>query len=95
MTTSRYAVLKPPPGQGTITDFASGHHYSAAQFQYLLAIWCAWQHHPHRIVCDPKLVKLFKMLYAKVDIPSPLTISRDIQEMYTITKAKVAESLQV
>ncbi len=35
------------------------------------------------------------MLYVKADIPLPSTISRDIQEMYDITKACVTESLQV
>ncbi len=84
-----------PLGQGTIAAFASGHLYSAACFRFLLAIWCAQCHQPYKIVFDPELVQIFKMLYAKVDIPLPSTISRDIQEMYTLTKAQVAESLQV
>ncbi len=84
-----------PLGQGTIARICSGHLYSAACFRFLLAIWCAQCHQPYKIVFDPELVQIFKMLYAKVDIPLPSTISRDIQEMYTLTKAQVAESLQV
>ena len=47
-----------------ITAYASGSTYSAAHFQYLLAMWCARRHRPFKIVQDDELVKIFKMLYA-------------------------------
>lgn len=36
-----------------------------------------------------------KMLYAKVDIPSDSTVSRDVREAHAISKGQVAEILQV
>ncbi len=80
--------------QGLIVDYASGHSYSAARLRYLLALWISHRHRPYKIVTDPELVEIFKMLYSKVDIVSPSTISRDIQDMHAIAKRNVAKSLQ-
>ncbi len=48
----------------------------------------------YKIITDPELVEIFKMLYSKVDIVSPSTISWDIQNMHAIAKRNVAKSLQ-
>ncbi|PBK77848.1 hypothetical protein ARMSODRAFT_1010481 [Armillaria solidipes] len=51
--------------QGLIFDYANGHSYSAARFHFLLAMWIARRHHLHKIVNDPELVEIFKMLYSR------------------------------
>jgi hypothetical protein len=38
---------------------------------------------------------MFKMLYAKVDIPSDTTVSRDVKEAYAISKKNVIKALKV
>src|SRR3984957_6353244 len=77
-----------------ITSFASGSTYTAHRFRYLLAIWCARRHRPFNIVADPELRKLFKMLYGQVHIPHPVTISRDVLEIFILSKERVAALLK-
>jgi hypothetical protein len=79
----------------SITAFANGTTYSAPRFRYLLSIWCARRHRPFSIVMDPELVELFKMLYARVEIPHPKTISRDVKEIHLLCKERVAKMLGV
>ena len=38
---------------------------------------------------------MFQMLYAKVDVPSASTVSRDVKEVYNVTKKNVGKVLQV
>lgn len=47
------------------------------------------------IVQDEELVAIFKMLHAAIDIPHPTTISRDVREMFTITREALGQYLQV
>ncbi|PBK89464.1 hypothetical protein ARMGADRAFT_892156, partial [Armillaria gallica] len=56
--------------------------------------WIACCHHPHKIIIDPELVKILKMLYSQVNIVSPSTISHDIQDMHAISKKNIALALQ-
>ena len=78
-----------------IKAFANGVTYSAARFRYLLAMWCARRHRPFNIVTDEELVDIFKMLYARVDIPHPTTVSRDVKEIFELCKKNVIDTLQV
>ena len=79
---------------GAITNFAAGTTYSAAKARFLLASWCANQSRPFAIVKDPKFLEFSRMLYSKVDILSPQTISRDIIEMHSIAHDNVIEILK-
>ncbi len=80
--------------QSSIAEYASGSSYNKAKFRFLTTAWVATCYRPFAIVDDPPLQAMFKMLYAKVDIPSSKTVSRDVKEAFTISKADVAAYLQ-
>lgn len=60
-----------------------------------LALWCARRHCPYAIVEDPELQNIFRMLYAKVKIPSRSTVSRDVQLLYREMKSALVALLLV
>ena len=64
--------------QRTMADFAAGVTYSPARFRVQLALWVARHHRPFKIVEDPELQALFRMLYSRVEIPSRVTVVRDV-----------------
>lgn len=78
-----------------ITAFASGTTYSSPWFWFLLSMWCARRHRPFKIVADPKLVEIFQMLYHRAKVPHPVTVSRDVKEIFRLSKENVANILQV
>jgi hypothetical protein len=63
--------------------------------RYLIAMWCARRHRPFNIVEDDELNEIFHMLYARVEVPHPTTVSRDVKEIFYICKKNVVEFLQV
>ncbi|OJT02154.1 Zinc finger BED domain-containing protein RICESLEEPER 2 [Trametes pubescens] len=69
---------KPTPENEAITAFANGTTYSPARMRYYLALWCARHHRPFLIVEDGELCAILRMLYGRVEIPSRVTVSRDI-----------------
>ncbi|OJT02144.1 Zinc finger BED domain-containing protein RICESLEEPER 1 [Trametes pubescens] len=79
----RRHVLKCEPAQTpeseVITAFAAGSTYSAARVRYYLALWCARHHRPFLAVEDAEFRALLRMLYGRVEIPSRVTVSRDVQ----------------
>lgn len=83
------------PAAEMISAYANGTTYSASRFRYLLAMWCARRHRPFLIVQDDELQEIFRMLYSRVDIPSRFTISRDVREMFELSKANVIKVLTV
>ncbi|THH16802.1 hypothetical protein EUX98_g9241 [Antrodiella citrinella] len=83
----------PKAGQA-INDFAHGSTYNKAQFRYLLSLWVARRHRPYAIVQDDELVQAFRMLYSRVEIPSAMTVSRDVQEIFKHAQIHVAKKLQ-
>jgi len=83
------------PESKQITAFGNGAKYSDARFRYLLAMWCARRHRPFNIVTDEELVEIFTMLYARVEVPHPITISRDVKEIFQQCKQNVTDTLQV
>jgi hypothetical protein len=90
-------VEKCSPSKNATTEqmaaFVNGSTYSSAKFRFLLAVWCARRHRPFSIVADPELHDLFKMLHGRVEIPHPITISRDVKEIFTLSKIHVARVL--
>ncbi|THH15466.1 hypothetical protein EUX98_g9461 [Antrodiella citrinella] len=83
----------PPAGQA-INDFAHGSTYTKASFRFLLSLWIARRHRPFKIVHDAELIQLFRMLHSKVEIPSAQTVSRDIREIFSLSREYVAKQLQ-
>jgi len=86
---------KKAPDDQTITKFAQGSTYSTGTFRFLITRWVTECHRPFKIIEDPPLQEMLKMLYGKVEIPSDTTISRDVKEAHGISKGHVAKRLQV
>jgi hypothetical protein len=59
------------------------------------ALWCAESARPFAIVKDQCLLNLLKTGRPEYPIPSPTTISRDVQRIFEHTKARLATILQV
>jgi hypothetical protein len=86
---------KPPAGSGTITSFAHGSTYTPQKHRMKLALWVARRHRPFSIVEDPELVEIFTDLNNKVITPSRHTVSRDVKEIFLISRERVSEILKV
>ncbi len=86
----------PPVASGnkSIAQYAAGSTYNKAEFRYLTTVWIARCHRPFAIIEDEPLQDMFKMLYAKVEVPSASTVSRDVKEVWAISKKEVASFLQ-
>lgn len=82
------------PDHKSIALFAHGSMYTKPRFRYLMAKWIFHNHRPFSIVQDEELLEMLRMLYAKVDIPSPNTISRDVREIFALTRKQVRVILQ-
>ena len=82
-------------GASSITAFAHGSTYTPQKFQMKLAIWVARRHRPFAIVEDEELVNIFMDLNNKVEVPSHFTVSRDVKEIFDMSRVKVAEILKV
>lgn len=78
-----------------LASYVHGHGYSHARHRVGLALWCARRARPYAAVEDPELVMLFKDCYAGVEMPSRVTVSRDVQEIHRITKEHLKRELVV
>lgn len=78
-----------------MATYANGSTYSAAHLQFLLSMWCACQNCPFLIVEDEELVEICKMLYAPVDIPSWVTVSHNVKDIFVLCKVNVVHILKV
>ena len=86
---------KKAPDDQTITKFAQGSTYSTSTFRFLITCWVTECHRPFKIIEDPPLQEMLKMLYGKVEIPSDTTVSCNVTEVHGISKGHVAKRLQV
>jgi hypothetical protein len=80
---------------GSITAFAQGSTYTPQKFRMKLAIWVARRHRPFAIVEDDELIDIFMDLNNKVEVPSRFTVSRDVKEIFDMSRVKVAAILKV
>ncbi|KAJ3965670.1 hypothetical protein EV361DRAFT_810312, partial [Lentinula raphanica] len=80
-------------GQLTIPMYAGGSSYSEPQLRLLLVQWCAVNARPMLIVEDEAFLKMMKMMHAHVVVPSAVTLARDIQRVYDISKKQVQKVL--
>ena len=83
------------PAAQHISKFAHRSTYNKAKFRYLITLWVSQCHHPFSIVSNPLLQQILRMLYTKVNVPSPSTVSRDVKEAFEIAKKHVGAVLQV
>jgi hypothetical protein len=60
-----------------------------------LSLWIARRHRPFAIVDDPEFVELLTILNNRVSVPSSSTVSRDIQEVFDVSREKVSAILKV
>ncbi|KAF8580011.1 hypothetical protein K439DRAFT_1236255, partial [Ramaria rubella] len=81
-------------GQNSIKSFAHGSMYSTGRLWHLLVLWVAHRHQPYAIIQDPELLEIFKMLFEPAQIPSPHSLSQDVQEAFDISRVQVAQVLQ-
>ena len=60
-----------------------------------IALWVARRHRPFTIVEDDELINIFTDLNNKVEVPSRVTVSRDVQEIFKMSRVKVSDILKV
>jgi hypothetical protein len=60
-----------------------------------LALWVSRRHRPFAIVEDDELVDIFKDLNNRVEVPSRSTVSRDVNEIFDVSRKQVAAMLKV
>jgi hypothetical protein len=60
-----------------------------------IALWVARRNRPFAIVEDSELLDIFYDLNSKVVTPSRYTVSRDVTEIFQMSRIKVAEILKV
>ncbi|EAU89851.2 hypothetical protein CC1G_07003 [Coprinopsis cinerea okayama7 len=77
-----------------MATFTAGHKFNKLRHRVLLAIWVAKQRRPFSIVEDPELLQIFKELNTLVETPSRNMVSRDVREIFTITREALKKSLQ-
>lgn len=82
-------------GAGSLRDFAHGSTYTPHKLRMKIALWVARRHRPFAIVEDSELVDIFKDLNNKVEVPSRFTVSRDVQEIFNLSRKEVASILKV
>ena len=83
------------PASHAMASFAHGSTYSAPKLQMKLALWAVCHHRPFAIVTDPEFIEILTDLNNKVIVPSPNTLSRDVKEIFNMSRLKVASILQV
>jgi len=79
----------------SIAAFAQGSTYTPQKFRMKLALWVAHRHRPFSIVEDDELIDIFMDLNNKVEVPSHFTMSRDVKEIFDLSRVKVAAILKV
>src|SRR5215813_12826870 len=69
--------------------------YSREGFRWKIVRWITSKNCPYSIVEDEELVEIFKTLNGKVEIPSAMTVSRDICDVHRLMHVKLVEVLKV
>jgi hypothetical protein len=82
-------------GSSSIAAFAQGSTYTPQKFRMKLAIWVARHHRPFAIVEDDGLIDIFMDLNNRVEVPLRFTVSRDVKEIFEMSRVKVAAILKV
>ncbi|TEB21273.1 hypothetical protein FA13DRAFT_1717095 [Coprinellus micaceus] len=88
-------ALAPSSQTQVLAQYVQGHSYSYARHHVGLVLWCAHCGRPFSIVEDGELIDLFKQAFAGVQMPSHVTVLRDMKEIHTMTKAHLQEMLRI
>ncbi|KAF7358401.1 Zinc finger BED domain-containing protein 4 [Mycena venus] len=78
-----------------LAAFATGSSYNPIKHRVKLALWISRRSRPFAIAEDPELREIFYDLNNRVEHPSEQTVSRDIQEIFKISRVNVGKILQV
>jgi hypothetical protein len=78
-----------------ITAFAQGSTYTAPKLRMKLALWVVRHHRSFAIVADADFIDILHDLDSRVIVPSPQTVSRDVQDIFKITRTHIIKMLQV
>ena len=79
----------------SISYYANGTSYNPRHFRLKMSLWIAKRARPFAIVEDPEFIELLTILNDKVVTPSCSTVSRDIQEIFSISQRNVRAVLMV
>lgn len=69
--------------------------YTPARHRAMIAMRCAASHRPFNSVTDPFYLEEVQMLRPGTKVPSPMTVSRDVQRIYAESSIRVKEYFQV
>ena len=83
------------PEKQLIKNFAQGVTYSYARARAIIALWVARRYRPCSIIEDPEFQELLCMLYPRVEIPSRMTVSRDIKAILDYAKFRLVGYMRV
>ena len=83
------------PEAEMITAYASGGQYSPGRMRFLIAMWVCRRHRAFQIVDDPEFREIVRMLYEKARLPSRVTVSRDVQDVHSLSKGNVIKMFKV
>lgn len=78
-----------------ITTYAHGSTYHPAKHRLSLALWVSRRARPYAIVEDAELREIFYNLNSNVKTPSASTVSRDVREIFKMSRVKVGDLLKV
>ncbi|GLB40085.1 putative protein dimerization activity [Lyophyllum shimeji] len=78
-----------------LVAYVHGSSYTPEKLCMKLALWVSRRSRPFTIIADPELLDIFKDLNANVVVPSPQTVSRDVKEIYMLSREQVIEVLKV
>lgn len=78
-----------------IANYASGSKYTQARHRLNIALWVANCYRPFSIVQDEELLRIFTELNPNCVTPSRHTVSRDVKEIFAISRKEVGELLRV
>jgi hypothetical protein len=78
-----------------MTAFAHGSTYNPATHRMKISLWVVHNNCPFAIVEDEGLLDIFHNLNSKCVTPSASTVSRDVKEIFQLTRTKVAAMLKV
>lgn len=82
-------------GSSSIEAYSHGSSYHPAKHRMKIALWIARHHRPFSVVQDEELLEIFHDLNSQCVTPSRVTVSRDVKDIFKLSRAKVAALLQV
>jgi hypothetical protein len=75
--------------------YSQGSTYNEATHRMKIALWISRRSRPFSIVEDEELLDIFHDLNARCVTPKRRTVSRDVQEIFALSRLKVGEMLRV